>query len=111
MFHIFLKLHHNFHIQYLPLLEELSTDRNEEKAEFYLEQNDEQIKRDKIKKYIESNDRLSIKEKKLIFKIYKSCSFFGGNLTNKDKEDLQLLQEHLQLQPELLEELEDLCNE
>lgn len=98
-------------LEELPLLEELSSDKNELKVEFYLEQNDEQIKRDKIKKYIESNDRLSVKEKKLIFKIYKSCSFFGGNLTNKDKEDLQLLQEHLQLQPELLEELEDLCNE
>ena len=86
----------------LPLIQELYEDNTE------IEINDD--KRDRIKQCIE-NSNLTPKEKTLIFKIYKASSFMGGNLTKRDEEELKLLQEKLQLQPGLLQELEDICND
>lgn len=95
----------------LPLLNELIENKDEIDVQFYLEQTGKDEKRESIKRCIEQNPNLTPREKNLIFKIYRSGSFMGGTLTNKDKEDLKLLQEKLELQPGLLQELEDLCNE
>lgn len=91
----------------LPLIQEIVGDKN-----YNLEESiEKQDKRDKVKKCIENNNNLTQKEKSLIYKIYRTSTFMGGNLTNKDKEELKLLQEKLQLQPGLLQDLEDICND
>lgn len=95
----------------LPLIEELVANGDDLDAFTILEKERLGDKRSRIKSCIEKNPNLSLKEKNLLFKIYRSSSFMGGNLTNKDEEDLKLLQERLQLQPGLLQELEDICNE
>ena len=92
----------------LPLFDELVASSGDKDYEEETTAND---KRARIKKYIENNTFLTPKEKNLIFKIYRSGSFMGGALTNKDKTELSLLQEKLQLNPGLLQGLEDICNE
>lgn len=95
----------------LPLIEEMSENKKDMDMQAYIESISKDQQRQAVKTCIEKNEFLSPKEKNLIFKIYKSSSFLGGSLTNKDKEDLKLLQERLQLQPGLLQDLEDICNE
>ena len=68
-------------------------------------------KKEQIQQCIDKNPNLTPKEKSLIYKIYKTASIGGGKLSNRDLEDLKLLQEKLQLQPGLLQDLEDICND
>lgn len=91
----------------LPLIQELFEGNDIYKIEETIEKQD---KRDRVKKCIDSSN-LTPKEKALIHKIYRASTFMGGNLTNKDREELKLLQEKLQLQPGLLQDLEDVCND
>lgn len=91
----------------LPLIQELFEGNDIYKIEEAIEKQD---KRDRVKKCIDSSN-LTPKEKALIHKIYRASTFMGGNLTNKDREELKLLQEKLQLQPGLLQDLEDVCND
>lgn len=95
----------------LPLIEEMYANKNDIDIQTSIEEISKDQQRQAIKSCIEKNKFLTQKEKNLIFKIYKCSSLFGGNLNNKDKEDLKLLQERLQLQPGLLQDLEDICNE
>lgn len=91
----------------LPLIQELvGNEDNYEIDNIISKQN----KCDEVKKCID-NSNLTPKEKALIHKIYRTSTFMGGNLTNKDKEELKLLQEKLQLHPGLLQDLEDICND
>lgn len=92
----------------LPLIQELVIKEDDQDIEEII---NDQDKRERVKKCIDENTNLSPKEKALIHKIYRTSTFMGGNLTNKDKEDLKLLQEKLQLQPGLLQDLEDVCND
>lgn len=92
----------------LPLIQELVGQNDNYNIDNTIEQYN---KRDKIKKCIDNNNNLSTKEKALLHKIYKTSTFMGGNLNSRDKRDLKLLQEKLQLQPGILQDLEDICNE
>ena len=91
----------------VPLLEEIIQGDNKDLDVIIETKN----KKELVKKCIDNNSNLTPKEKLLIHKIYKTSSFCGGKLSNRDLEELKLLQEKLQLQPGLLQDLEDICNE
>lgn len=66
---------------------------------------------DLVKKFIEESEIFSSKEKKLLYKIYKnSYTKYGGLLTKKEEECLLELRNKLIDNPELLKELEEICN-
>lgn len=91
----------------LPLIEELIMGDNSDVDAIIEKKN----KKEQIQQCIDKNPNLTPKEKSLIYKIYKTASIGGGKLSNRDLEDLKLLQEKLQLQPGLLQDLEDICND
>lgn len=63
-----------------------------------------------VLKIINENKFLNNREKDLICKIYKSNYFLDENLSKKDKKDILLLKEKLQLQPGILQDLEDMLH-